>query len=138
MLLDTNVVSEVMRPRPDAIVVEWLDTAATRPLWISSVTIAEVVYGLELIPDGARRSRLERGFVSFLERGFAGRVLSFDADAAAVYGRVSAHRRNIGRPISVLDAQIAAIARSRGLAVATRNVRDFDDCGVEVIDPFAS
>lgn len=136
MLLDTNVVSEAMRTAPDPTVVEWLDSVPASSVFLSAVTVAEIRAGLERLEHGLRRSGLETAFVTFLDRGFAGRILPFDREAADRYGRVVAHRLSIGRPIAVLDAQIASIAWAASLPVATRNVRDFDDCGVEILNPF--
>jgi hypothetical protein len=135
-LLDTNVVSAAMARSPDAAVVAWLDRQDTLTLFVSAVTVAEIQYGLQILPEGRRRRSLEDRFARFVAEGFSGRVLPFDADAAQRYGEIMAARRGAGRPMSILDGQIAAIARARRLAVATRNVRDFELCGLEVIDPF--
>lgn len=137
ILLDTNVVSEVMRPRPRARVVAWLDDRDAATLFLSTVTLAEIRYGLCCLPDGRRRRDLGDRFERFVARGFERRILSFDAAAARDYGELMAHRRRLGRPLSALDGQIVAIARARGFAVATGNVPVFEECGVEVLDPFA-
>ena len=138
VVLDTNVVSEVMRASPSREVVEWLDHQHTRDLFMTSVTEAEIRAGLAVLPEGARR----RGLVAAAERAFgnlfAGRVLSFDSSAARAYGEIFAARQAIGRPLSLADGQIAAIARSRGMAVVTRNVGDFEGAGVELVDPWAA
>jgi len=136
ILLDTNVVSAVMARAPDAAVVAWLDRQETLALFLSAVTVAEIRYGLQVLPEGRRRSSLEDRFAKFLAEGFSGRILPFDAEAAQHYGEIMAARRGAGRPMSILDGQIAAIARAHRLAVATRNVRDFELCGLEVVDPF--
>jgi toxin FitB len=136
ILLDTNVVSAVMARAPDAVVVAWLDRQETLTLFLSAVTVAEIRYGLHLLPDGRRRSSLEDRFTTFMVEGFSGRVLPFDAEAAQRYGEIMAARRGAGRPMSILDGQIAAVARANRLTVATRNVRDFELCGLAVIDPF--
>lgn len=136
ILLDTNVVSEVMAPTPAPRVVEWLDARDASILYVSSVTIAEIRYGLNLLPGGRRRRDLEARLLSFLALGLDQRVLAFDVAAAELYASLMAHRRRQGRPLASLDGQIAAIARSRKMAVATRNVRDFEDCGVEILNPF--
>lgn len=136
ILLDTNVVSAVMTRSPDAAVVAWLDRQETLTLFVCAVTVAEIRYGLHILPDGRRRSSLEDRFSRFLAEGFSGRVLPFDSEAAQRYGEIMAARRGDGRPMGILDGQIAAIARAHRLAVATRNVRDFERCGVEVVDPF--
>ena len=136
ILLDTNVVSEVMRPRPESRVIEWLDEAEPGSLFLSSVTVAEILVGIQLLPDGARRQRLAQGFAALLERGFAERVLGFGLSNAPAYAEVVAQRSRIGRPISQFDAQIASIARVHGMSLATRNTDDFDACGIELIKPF--
>lgn len=137
IVLDTNVVSEMMKPSPSATVVDWLNRQEAVELYLTSVTIGEVSYGLRLLPRGERRSRVEQAFENVLSRAFLGRILDFDERAAEHYGDLMARRREMGRPLAILDGQIAAIARAHGAAVATRNVRDFVGCDVIVIDPFA-
>ncbi|MYD95201.1 MAG: type II toxin-antitoxin system VapC family toxin [Chloroflexi bacterium] len=138
VVLDTNVVSELMRASPTLEVVEWLDAQQTRDLFVTSVTEAEIRAGMAVLPEGARR----RGLVAAAERVFgnlfAGRVLSFDSAAARAYAEIFATRQAAGRPLSLADGQIAAIARSRGKAVVTRNVGDFEGAGVELVDPWAA
>lgn len=137
ILLDTNVVSAVMAPAPVRAVLDWLDARPAESLYLSSVSTAEIWYGLQILPDGRRRRDLEERFDRFLARGFAQRILPFEWEAAGFYGRLMAHRRGLGRPMSILDGQIAAIARAHRFAVATRNVGDFEECGLEIVDPFA-
>ncbi|MDY7091461.1 MAG: type II toxin-antitoxin system VapC family toxin [Acidobacteriota bacterium] len=137
ILLDTNVVSAVMKLAANPRVVSWLDQQPTDTLFLSTITIAEIEFGLHNLPGGRRRRSLAERFEFFLERGFDRRVLPFDLPASRLYGKLMAHRRSLGRPLSVLDGQIAAIARQHRLAVATRNVRDFEECGVAVVDPFS-
>ena len=136
IILDTNVISEVMRPEPATGVIEWLDRQTTESLYITAVTVAEIAYGLRVLPDGARRRDLSRRVAAFLTEGFENRVLSFDLPAAHDYGEVMGHRREIGRPMSLADGQIAAIARCHGMKLATRNTRDFEACGVDLVNPF--
>ena len=138
ILLDTNIISEVMRPRPDGRVVDWMNATASDSLFVSSVTIAEVHFGLELLPDGGRRIDLESRFEQFMLQGFDQRIVSFDMPAARVYGTLMAHRRKAGTPLASLDGQIVSIARVHGFAVATRNAGHFADCGVELVNPFAA
>ena len=138
ILLDTNVVSAVMKPVPVQTVMEWLDGRETASLYLSAITIAEIRYGLRVLPEGRRRRDLEERFGRFVARGFEHRILPFDVEAARFYGELMGHRKEIGRPMSVLDGQIAAIARANRCAVATGNVRDFEECGVEVLNPLAS
>lgn len=136
ILLDTNVVSAMMAPMPSPVVIDWLDRQPVVALHVSTVTVAEIRYGLAALPDGRRRRGLASRFEALLREGFAGRVLPFDAPAAELYGEIMAGRRRAGRPMSALDGQIAAIAASRRCVLATRNVRDFAGAGVEVVDPF--
>jgi predicted nucleic acid-binding protein len=136
ILLDTDVLSAVMKPTPPASVVEWLDRQPTEILYLSTVTVAEIQFGLEILPDGKRRRDFQDRFERFVAGGFAYRVLSFDEQAARRYGELRARRQRLGRPMSVLDGQIAAIARANGSALATRNVRDFEECGLELVNPF--
>ena len=137
VLLDTNVVSELMRDTPSAEVLSWMDERPTRELFVTAVTEAEIRTGIAILPSGARR----RGLADAAERTlgvlFAGRILPFDSGAARAYADIAATSRAASRPISQSDCQIAAIARSSGMAVATRNARDFAVTGIEVIDPWS-
>ncbi|MHB8836126.1 MAG: PIN domain-containing protein [Candidatus Methylomirabilia bacterium] len=125
ILLDTNVLSELMRPAPEPRVVRWLDSCSGEDIWVSAVTEAEILLGIQLLPQGRRRDGLAELAGRMFEEDFSGRCLPFDAGAAAVYAAIVAARTRLGSPISVEDAQIAAIARAGGLALATRNVKDF-------------
>jgi len=136
ILLDTNILSELMRPVPEPAVETWVGAQPAAGLFISAITEAELRYGLALLPDGQRRRRLLAQAEAMLAEDFAGRILPFDSAAAAAYAPIAAGRRLAGRPISQADAQIAAIAASRGAAIATRNVVDFDGCGIAVLDPW--
>lgn len=138
ILLDTNVLSELMRPAPDPAVERWLAAQPDASLFISAITEAELRYGAALLPSGKRRSALTAEIDGMLEEDFDGRILPFNRLAAQAFAVIAADRRQAGRPISQADAQIAAIARSRGAALATRNVPDFDGCGVEVINPWSA
>ncbi|MDR8394742.1 MAG: type II toxin-antitoxin system VapC family toxin [Paraburkholderia sp.] len=137
IVLDTNVLSETLRPVPDDRVMAWLATQPRAGLFTTAVTRAEILYGLGLLPDGARRHGLVTAVEAIFAEDFAGRVLGFDSDAADAYATIAVARRNAGRPISQFDAMIAACARSRGAALATRNVKDFTDCEIAIIDPWA-
>lgn len=136
ILLDTNVVSAAMAPEPPSRLLEWLNRQSTETLFLSSITLAEIAYGIRILPDGRRRRSLGERFEKFIAVGFAQRILAFDAPSAAQYPEVMGHRREIGRPLSALDGQIVSIARAHSSALATRNLRDFEDCGVELINPF--
>ncbi len=136
ILLDTNVVSVTMAPSPPHSVIEWLNGQDSVTLYVSTITIAEIMYGLQVLPDGRRRQSLADRFDKFMVEGFEQRVLDFDRRAALLYGVVMDRRQAIGRPLSALDGQIAAIARANHLTVATRNVRDFEHCEFELVNPF--
>lgn len=136
ILLDTNVLSELMRPAPAPAVETWVSAQPAAGIFISAITEAELRYGLALLPDGQRRRRLLVQAQAMLAEDFAGRILPFDSAAAEAYAPIAAARRLAGRPISQADAQIAAIAASRGAALATRNVTDFTDCGITILDPW--
>ena len=137
VVLDTNVVSEMMLDSPRREVLVWMDGWPARELFVTAVTEAEVRTGIAYLPEGARRRDLAGAAERTLGSLFAGRVLPFDSNATRSYAEIAAGRRAAGRPISQADCQIAAIARSRGMAVATRNVQDFSGTGIKVIDPWA-
>ena len=136
IVLDTNVISELMRTEPSSIVVRWVNSQSAASLYATSLTQAEILHGIALLPSSKRRAALATAAEAMFEGDFAGRVLAFGSDAARAYADLAAARRRAGRPISTIDAQIAAITRSRDAKLATRNVTDFDGCGVEVIDPW--
>lgn len=127
ILLDTNIVSELMRPAPEPRVVEWLDAQPAADVWITAVTVGEIRLGIALLPDGQRKERLAGLAEAMFQEDFSDSCLSYDMLAAAEYAAIVATRTRLGRPISVEDAQIAAIARSSGLELATRNTKDFSD-----------
>lgn len=136
ILLDTNIVSELMRRAPSQAVMSWLAAQPAASLFISAVTEAELRYGVMLLPEGRKRAELVSAIEAMLAQDFTGRILPFDSAAAVAFGDISSSRRQAGRPISQFDAQIAAIASSRGAELATRNVADFEGCGIEVINPW--
>ena len=137
VVLETNVVSELMRASPHPQVLGWLDGQDARGLFMSAVSEAEIRTGLGLLPDGRRRRELTEAADLVLNELFRGRVLPFDAAAARVYADIACQRRAVGRPMSQFDCQIAAIARSVGMAVATRDVDGFSGCGIDVINPWS-
>ncbi|MCT9000747.1 type II toxin-antitoxin system VapC family toxin [Chelativorans intermedius] len=137
ILIDTNVISELMRPNPAPAVLAWFGDQDAMALHLSAVGEAELRRGAAALPDGKRRERLIAEIDAMIAEDFAGRVLPFDSAAAKAFAAIFMDRRNAGRPISFTDCQIAATARAYGAAIATRNVADFEGCGVEVIDPWA-
>ena len=136
-VLDTNVVSELMRERPNPDVLGWMDNQLTANFLVTSVTEAEIRTGIAILPEGER----QRGLAAAAERlfgvFFAERILPFDSDAAQAYAMLAAERRAAGRPISESDCQIAAVARSSGASIVTRDVDGFEGCGLDVINPWA-
>jgi predicted nucleic acid-binding protein len=136
IVLDTNVLSEVLRANPEPSVVDWVANRPRASLFTSTITRGEILYGIRLLPDGKRRRGLWQAAQAIFSDDFAGQVLSFDSDAADMYGEIAAARRIAGKPISQFDAMIAAMARSRGAALATRNVKDFEGCGIEILNPW--
>ena len=136
LVVDTNVLSELMRPTPDPVIASWVAKRTTSSLHLTAISEAELRFGLAIMPPGRRRDGLAEGLKRMLRTGFANRVLPFDSAAASSYAEIAAARRAMGRPMPEADCQIAAIARSRDMAVVTRNVRDFADAGIDVIDPW--
>lgn len=138
IILDTNVVSESFRPRPNNIVMEWLDAQTASDIYICAPVLAELSFGIERIADGARKDHLRVAIERLQNDLFRDRILPFDIAAAVQYGRLVAHRERIGRPIQQMDALIAAIGLSNQATLATRNIQDFGALGLTIIDPFAS
>lgn len=138
LLLDTNVVSELIRKLPDPAVASWVSGFSVNDLFFSAIGEAELRYGAAILPAGRRRDTLAFEIDAMLRDAFEDRVLPFDSDAARAFGNIAAVRRSLGRPVAPADCQIAAIAASRGMAVATRNVRDFENMGIEIVDPWAA
>jgi hypothetical protein len=138
IILDTNVISELMRAAPEPRVVRWVNAQPATNLFLSSITEAEILHGILLLPKGKRREGLLAAADAVFRGEFADRVLPFASDAAAAYAAVSADRRRLGLPISAFDAQIAGIARAFGADLATRNVDDFEGCGIDIIDPWSA
>lgn len=136
ILLDTNVLSELLRAQPDSAVLAWMAAQPANSLFVSAVTQAEMLLGARLLPAGKRRKQLEQALDAMFREDFASRVLPFDSSAATDYAEVVAARRHAGTPVSQFDAQIAAIALSHRLSVATRNVSDFAGCGVALTNPW--
>ena len=138
ILLDTNVVSEPMRPNPDRRVLAWLDAQAAESLYLATVTLAELLLGIESLPAGKRRKALDAALHQQVIDLFGKRIVPFDLAAAGTYAQIVTRARRHGHPIAVADAQIAAIAASRQFTVATRDERPFQAAGVPVINPWTA
>ncbi len=135
-ILDTNVLSAIMRTNPEAVVVEWLDRQPSDSVWLSSITVFETRFGLALMPKGRRRRDLERAFEAVLTEDLANRVLDFDSVAAAAAAQLAADRQKAGRAVDLRDTLIAGIALARRATIATRNTKHFEGLDVPVINPW--
>ena len=135
-ILDTNVISEVMRSKPSSQVLSWVQAQAPRELFTTAITVAEIYYGIELLPRSKRRQALQAAADRIFTLDFSDRTLAFDGDAAIIFSRICARRRGFGRPISQSDAQIAAIAQANGAVLATHNTADFAQCDIKLVDPW--
>lgn len=138
IVLDTNVLSEIMRAKPDPAVLAWLDAQASDDLWLNAVVAAELLYGVARLPEGARKKQLALAIAAMLEQDFAGQMLNFDLSAASVYAVMLAERERIGQSMAMADAQIAAICLSRDAMLATRNTKHFEGLGLTLINPWDS
>lgn len=136
MVLDTNVVSELMRTAPEPAVLNWLDAQPSSELWLTAVVAAELMFGVARLPEGARKQQLAHNVAAMLEQDFAGQVLAYDLAAASIYAELVAQRERTGRPIAMADAQIAAICLAHGASLVTRNEKDFEGLGLVVINPW--
>jgi predicted nucleic acid-binding protein len=138
IVLDTNVLSEIMRAKPDPVVLDWLDAQQPDDLWLNSVVAAELLFGVARLPEGARKQQLALAVSAMLEQDFAAQILSFDLSAASVYAVMLAERARIGASMAKADAQIAAICLSRDATLATRNTRHFEGVGLSLMNPWDS
>lgn len=138
IILDTNVLSALMRTAPEAPVLAWLDRQPAESVWITSITLFEARFGLALLPTGRRRQTLEAAFARLLKDDLENRVLDFDGAAATEAASAAAERQKAGRPVDIRDTQIAGIALARRATLATRNVRHFVDLKVTIVDPWAA
>lgn len=136
IVLDTNIVSELLRPTPAPEVEAWLAAQNSATIYFTAVGEAELRHGVAILPTGRRQRALAEAIEGMLEEDFRDRILPFDRAAAQAYAAIAAERRAVGRPISQFDCQIAAIARAHVAAVATRNTGDYEGCGIKVIDPW--
>jgi len=134
-ILDTNVVSELMRPSPEQRVLDWFGTLRAEDAYLTAITVAEILLGIELLPQGRRRDLLRAGAERTLAV-FRDHILAFDDKAAHEFSLLAATRRRQGKPMSEFDAQIAAIARADGATLATRDTGDFEDCGIKLVNPW--
>jgi predicted nucleic acid-binding protein len=137
IVLDTNVVSEALKPEPNAAVLAWLNAQAAETVYLSSVTVAELLFGVGVLPDSARKDRLNTRIARLIDQ-FGGRILPFDTPAARRYAELAARARSAGKGFPTPDGYIAAIAASKGFAVASRDISAFSAGGLAVIDPWAA
>jgi predicted nucleic acid-binding protein len=138
IVLDTNVVSELMRPKPQPEVLRWMDAQIPGNLWLTAVAAAELMFGVARLPQGVRKQQLAQMVTALLEQDFAGQVFAFDLSAASVYADMVAQYQRIGRSIAMADAQIAAICLSQEASLATRNTKHFDGLGLTLVNPWDS
>lgn len=138
IIIDTNVISEMMKPSPATAVVDWFNKQETVSLYLTTISIGEIGYGIRALPDGKRRRLLAEGFEALLKAAFENRILDFDETAARNYGDIMGNRKEVGRPLVCLDGQIIAIALANSSAIATRNTKDFEHCGLTIFNPFDS
>jgi hypothetical protein len=138
IVLDTNVLSALMRAEPDRAVVRWLNGLAAESIWTTSITLLEVQFGLDVLPDGERKTALYNALHQAVYVDMQGRILDFDAPAAAAAGTIAARQRTLGRPVDMRDAQIAGIIAARRATLATRNMRHFANTGLALVDPWGA
>jgi predicted nucleic acid-binding protein len=136
IILDTNVIAELMREEPDANVASWIQQVATKNLALTVITIAEILRRIERLPKGKRRQRLEHSFKEFIQKGFRGRLFPFDEGAAYLYGGIATGREKAGLSVDPVDLMIASIAKNLEASIATRNIKDFEGCGLTLINPW--
>jgi hypothetical protein len=136
-VLDTNVISEMMLPRPEPKVSAWLDQQPEENLWTTSIVIAELVSGIDRMPAGRKQTALREAVEGMIAGDFRGQILRFDMPSARRYGQILAARNQLGRPITQMDALIAATVQANGATLATRNITDFENCGVPLVNPWA-
>jgi toxin FitB len=138
IVLDTNVVSELMRPTPSPAVLKWARSYPKAELFTTAITEAEIFLGIELLSAGKRRAGLQEFAETIFGHDFDGRVIAFDSSAARTFARIAARRRALGKPISQADAQIAAVTLVFGATLATRDIADFENCDIKLINPWAA
>lgn len=138
IIIDTNVISELLRPTPEPAVEAWLGAQDGLSIYLTAISEAELRFGVAIMINGKRRDGLATAIDRILRDNMAGRILPFDSAAARAYATIAATRRSAGRPIAQSDCQIAAIARAHGAPVATRNTPDFEDCGIDLTNPWTA
>jgi toxin FitB len=138
LILDTNVISEILRQEPNETVVTWFESQPRHQLFTTAVTQAEILYGITLLPKGSRRQKLLEVAQLIFDEDLERRILPFGGDAAIHYAEIGATRRSSRRPISQFDAMIASIACLHGVKIVTRNTSDFENCGIEMVNPWDS
>jgi len=136
IILDTNVLSALMRPKPDVKVAAWLNQQPAQSVWITAITVFEAYFGIELLASGRRRQEIQRAFTKALHEDLEGRVLDFDAASAEQAATLAVERRRVGRSVDFRDTQIAGIALARHGTIATRNIRHFEDVSVPIVNPW--
>ena len=136
-ILDTNVLSELMDAAGSAQVRAWIDPLRYDDLFTTALNQAEVLYGIAILQDGRKRKQLIASCDAMFKQEFRGRILPFDERAAGHFADIAARRKRLGRPVGILDSQVAAIARAHEMAVVTRNVTHFDDCNVRIVNPWS-
>lgn len=136
IILDTNVLSECLRPKPDPHVLAWFSAQSRASLFTTTIVESEILYGIRLLPDGARKVALTEAIRAIFDHDFSGRVLSFDRGAASAYAELASSRKAAGRPIAQFDAMIAAVTYSTGAVLATRNLKDFEECKIDLLNPW--
>jgi predicted nucleic acid-binding protein len=136
IILDTNIISEMMKKSPDQAVADWFKSQDNNQLYITVLTVAEIKYDISLLPEGKRREKLDTDASHMFNSVFRDKILSFDYDAAHHYPIAHQHRKAVGKTMTVMDAELAAICKSNNAALATRNTKDFTDISVELINPF--
>jgi len=137
IIFDTNVISEILKPLPNEGVIAWIESLSRQMIFTTTVTKSELLYGAFILPEGKKKLEKLKDLRDILDNDFNGKILNFDNDAADAFAEISASRKLLGKPISQFDAMIAAIAKSRGARLATRNTRDFDECGIDIINPWS-
>jgi predicted nucleic acid-binding protein len=136
IILDTNIISEMMKENPDQAVADWFKSQDNDQLYITTLMVAEIKYGIGLLPEGKRREKLDMDASRMFDSVFRDRILPFDYDAACYYPMAHQHRKAVGKTMTVMDAELAAICSSNNAALATRNIRDFTNTSVKLINPF--